>query len=387
MTRELFEMVGRRASAPALDDVRWRELLAFADRTQLTLYLRGNPGLPGWLVEEIESRYAKNAVRRSRLLAAYAETADALSAAGVEFVLLKGFTHEGGFGTDGSARIQYDLDLLTQPGELERARTVFERIGYKPHGRRSLSEEHSRPLVRPSDWTWRGDYYDPEMPIPVELHRSVWNSARDHIHPDGIEAFWQRRSVMRVTGLEIPALAELDRFAFAALHVLRHILRHDARPAHVLELARFLNAYSGDGRFWDRWRGLHSSRLRALQAVAFRFAQEWFGCAVPVDIEQTESAEAWFREFAWSPVANLTEPNKDTIWLHMELVRNWRDRVCVFCDRMIPLRLPQHERMLDRLRYHAWALAPALANGVRWRWRRKAASTASQISDWKRRRV
>jgi hypothetical protein len=385
MIRALFEMLGKGAAAPVFSEADWRELLAFADRTQLTLHLRGKPGLPAWLAEEIEKRYRNNAERRRRLRGAYAEVSRVLGDAEIEFVLLKGFTHELGF--DGSRRVQYDLDLLTAPGDIGRARRALECIDYAPHGAKSLSEEHSRPLVRPSNWSWRGDYYDPEMPIPVELHSSVWSAERDRIRPTGMDTFWSRRGVIEVNGLAIPAFADIDRLAFAALHALRHILRHDAKPAHVLELARFLEARSEDRAFWDRWLALQPPELRELQSVAFRFAHEWFGCSLPAAASQPARTEAWFNDFAWSPVANLTGPNKDTVWLHLALVRNWRDRVRVFCERMLPLRLPHHEKLSGRLRYHAGALAPALASGVRWWWRRDAASTASDISDWKRRRV
>jgi hypothetical protein len=384
-------MVGRGAPARAFTEAEWREILAFADRTQLTLHLRGTPGLPSWFAHEIETRHAKNAQRRLRLRAAYMEAADALAVAGIEFVLLKGFTHETGLGIDGATyfqgcRVQYDLDLLTQPCDVARARMVFERLGYAPHGARSLSEEHARPLVRPSDWSWRGDHYDPEMPIPVELHGSAWSAEHDRIRSAGMEEFWNRRCRIEVSGLRIPAFAEVDRLAFAAVHVLRHILRHDARPAHVLELARFLEARKGDAFFWDEWRNLHPRELRALQTVAFRFAHEWFGCALPAAAKQPESVEAWFRDFAWSPVTNLTGSNKDTVWLHLALVENWLDRIRVFCDRTVPMRLP-HEKFFGRLGYHAGALVPALVSGVRWWWRRHTASTASEISAWKRRRV
>jgi Uncharacterised nucleotidyltransferase len=399
MISELFEMTSHGAPAPAFSEAEWRELLAFADRTQLTLHLRGIPGLPQWLVKEIETRYARNAERRRRLREAYAEVAWALSTAGIEFVLLKGFTHErpmwGRLPTCGrlptgldeaGKRVQYDLDLLTFPGDVARAREAIERLGYAPHGAQSLSEEHARPLVRPSNWSWRGDYFDPEMPIPVELHESAWSTEHDRIHLPGMDEFWNRRGFIEVDGLRIPAFAEVDRLAFAALHVLRHILRHDARPAHVLELARFLEAWADDARRWNEWRDSHPPELRALQSVAFRFAYEWFGCALPAAAKQPKPVDAWFKNFAWSPVVNLTSPNKDTVWLHLALVKSWRDRVRVFCDRLVPLRRP-HEEFFRRLRYHARALAPALASGVRWWRRRDAASTASEISDWKRRRV
>jgi hypothetical protein len=244
MIRTLFEMVGRDAPAPSLTEAQWRELLTFADRTQLTLHLRLTPGLPRWIVDEISDRHAKNAERRRRLRDAYGTVARAFEAAEIDFVLLKGFTHEVGFGIDGSVRVQYDLDILVQPdhseNDAQRARMALERLDYAPHSARSLSEEHERPFVQPSSWIWRGDYYDPEMPIPVELHESAWNARREHVHPEGIEDFWHRREEIHFDGVTIPSFAKVDRLAFAALHVLRHILRHDAKPAHVLELARFL---------------------------------------------------------------------------------------------------------------------------------------------------
>ena len=104
------------------------------------------------------------------------------------------------------------------------------------------------------------------------------------------------------------------------------------------------------------------------------------GAPCPAATEQPKSVEAWFTDYAWSPVANLIAPNKDTVWLHLALVENWLDRARVFRDRLIPVRLP-HEPFFGRLRYHAEALAPALVSGVRWWRRRDAASTASEISN------
>jgi hypothetical protein len=152
-----------------------------------------------------------------------------------------------------------------------------------------------------------------------------------------------------------------------------------------LELARFLEERVADTLFWDQWCNLHPPGLRALQTVAFGFAREWFGCALPAAVaaEWTRlprPVTAWFDDFAWSPAANLIGANKDAVWLHLALVEGWRDRVRVFCHRVIPLRRP-HEEWLGRLRYHAGALVPALGSGVRWRWRRHAASTAPEISD------
>src|SRR5690349_8786754 len=57
----------------------WRERLAFTDRTQMTLYLRGEADLPDWVAEEIESRYQKNQERRKRLREALSEVSSAFA--------------------------------------------------------------------------------------------------------------------------------------------------------------------------------------------------------------------------------------------------------------------------------------------------------------------
>jgi hypothetical protein len=394
--RILFDILSGRATA-ALDDASWRSLLDFADRTQLTLYLRGNSALPEWMAREVETRYVRNAERRLRLRVDLEQVSSAFAADGIEFVLLKGFTHAAAFGLDGSMRVQYDLDVLTQPSDVARARAALCGVGYAPHGSRSLSDEHSLPMVQPSDWVWRRDYYDPSMPIPVEVHGTPWSPERDRIQPEGVDRFWERRGPVRIDGLQIPSFAAEDVLAFAALHTLRHILRQDARPAHVLELGRMVEACPSS--FWDGWREAHAPGLRALQTVGFRFAREWFGCMWPGALEEEwarlpRSITAWFERLAWSPVENLSRPEKATVWLHLALIQNassW-DRWRLFAERMLPLRLPHAEeegpyggRLLDRLRYHAAALAPALASGLRWR--RAAHSTASQTSAWKRRSV
>lgn len=378
-------------------EAQWRERLAFTDRTQMTLYLRGKPGLPEWLAGEIEARYEKNRERRARLRHALAEVCQAFAAEQIEFVLLKGFTHVAGFGLDGGLRVQYDLDVLTDPGDMQRARAALARLGYAAHGSRSLSAEHALPMVRPSNWTWKRDYYDPSMPIPVELHGSPWSPERDRIDASGVNQFWARRTAVQAEGLSVPAFAREDALGFASLHVLRHILRQDVRPAHVLELARMLDACASDAAFWERWSILHPAGLRTLETAGFRFAQQWFGCAWPEAVErdwlrQPAQIHAWFDRWAWSPLENLLRPNKAAVWLHLALLERRRDRAMVFFDRMLPLRLPHREesgpygeRLLARLRYHAAALAPALASGLRWR--RQASSTASQTSDWKRRSV
>jgi hypothetical protein len=211
---------------------RWEQLIALADRTHMTLLLHGTR-LPQHAEQKVEERWAKNSIRRRRLQESFLEIAHELDSRGISYVLLKGFTHESGFGLKSGSRVQSDLDFLVSPADLGKASAALQELGYSPHGTSDLSAEHHRPWVRPFTWTWRGDYFDPEMPIPVELHDSVWSASGDRIECPGLEEFWNRKSTLTICGMTVQAFAEIDLIAFAALHALRHILRNDARPAHV----------------------------------------------------------------------------------------------------------------------------------------------------------
>ena len=355
----------------------WQELLQFSDRTQCTLFLRAGGVEPPWFQDAAAKRRSANRLRRSRLRAEYRQLADTFMQHGVDFVLLKSFTHEADFGFDGEDRVQYDLDLL--PQDVGSASRLLLELGYRPQGTRDLSAIHGRPLLRPSSWTWRGDYYDPDMPIAVELHHRLWNGEPDRLPLPEIEQAWNRRTTMEVHGLRVPCLAEVDRVAFAALHVLRHALHNNIRISHVWELACLLQHRQKDDRLWNGWQETHGERSRMLQSVAMRFAVEWFGGSVPEAVSSAwkslpERAQTWFLNSATAPIVNLLHPNKEILWLHQALVEGRWNRVLLACERLFPLKRPEPGRGVERVLYHLRALVPTLRN-------RRTSSSASQTSD------
>jgi hypothetical protein len=376
--RALLQLLSGSAPDPPLTDDQQRSLLELADRTHCTLYLQGF---------EAGNRLAQNAERRRKLWLAYDEAAAAFTKSGIEFVLLKGFTHEADFGIEPARRYQSDLDFLCLPEDIPRARAALEQAGYRAHGSVDLSDNHARPLVKPFTWRWRGDHFDPELPISIELHHTLWSFGRDRIRVPEVHEFWNRRTNLSIETRAVPTLAEPDRMAFAALHVLRHILRNDARPAHAFELACAMNRRADDARFWETWTRLHDPHCRALQAIAFQFASRWFGCKLSPAAEREcralpEPVHAWFQSYALSPLVNLLEPNKDVLWLHLALLPCRVDRLAVAFHKLIPAHWRSSARLeggMRRARYHAVALARALLTGSRRR--RIAPSTASQTSD------
>jgi hypothetical protein len=373
--RALVQCLSGSRPDPPLTRAEQAGLQELADRTHCTLYLTGD--------EIPNASLAKNAERRRRLWLAYDEAAGALSNRGVEFALLKGFTHEADSGLDPARRYQSDLDFLCLPKDIPRAQAALRDLGYGEHGPAELSDNHARPLVKPFTWQWRGDYFDPGLPISIELHHTLWSPGRDRIPVPSVGAFWKRRTTIRIEGREVPALSGPDRIAFAAIHVLRHILRNNASPSHTYELGCALSRRAEDTSFWETWTRVHDPQFRALQGIAFLFAQRWFGCTLsPIAERQCrelpEPIHAWFRHYAFSPLVNLVEPNKDVLWLHLALLPRRLDRLAVAFRKLLPVRLPTGS-VLSRSRYHAVALARALTGSLR---RRPAApSTASQTSD------
>jgi Uncharacterised nucleotidyltransferase len=376
--RALLQLLGGSIPSPPLGEDEQHELMRLADRTHCTLYLAGHA---------TSERLARNADRHRRLWLAYDEAAAALSANGIEFVLLKGFTHEVDSGLDSARRYQSDLDILCLPEDIARARVALQQTGYREHGPAALSDEHARPLVKPFTWHWRGDYFDPDLPISIELHQTFWSGARDRIGIPDVRKSWNRRTMLAIERRTIPALAETDRIAFAALHVIRHILRNNASPAHVFELAGMLNQRAADQVFWDTWIRAHDADSRSLQTIAFQFARQWFECSLSRVAEQEwqalpPSVHEWFRSYGFSPLVNLVEPNKDVLWLHLAILPRRIDRFAVAFRKLMPMHLRRSSELegsLSRVRYHAVALARVLTASSR---RRPAApSTASQTSD------
>jgi Uncharacterised nucleotidyltransferase len=332
------------------------------------------------------ARDAANHLLRLRVLE---ETYRQLADLPVEFVALKGITQCELFGVRPEDRAQSDIDLYCPRETVEVARDALMAAGYRPiAGLEAFPTDHLPALMLPTRWKWRGDFFDPEMPIAIELHFQFWNPGLEHLPAEGAEAFWTRRVRRQVCGVELGVLRPADAVAYAALHLLKHVLHGDTRPFHVYEIASFLHGHADDEAFWAEWHRLHSDSLRRLETVSFLLAEAWFGCRLaPVVREEAArlpaATRAWFQEFATSPAEQRFRANKDELWLHLSLLDSKLDALRVARRRLLPGNLPPPARATStasgrsvyaawfwvRLRYHAISLGTTLTSGVRW-WRR-----------------
>jgi hypothetical protein len=397
VTRSLSFTGEKPGDLQSIGDAEWRKLLPLTDRSQLTLPLgvRCREHLPEWVRERIDGNLANNSIRQQRIVETYRTVSAALAKRGIDFVVLKGFTHSPLYCADLRYRPQYDLDLYCQPDQIERAYASLMALGYEPFGRTGRTVmDHLPPLILKTGWRAKDDYYDPDIPITIELHFRFWDAETERFDVSAAERFWDRRETRQWGPLTFRALHPADGFSYAAWHLTRHLLRGDARAYHVYELAHFLDrtAAPESDAFWRDWRDVRASPM--VETIACRLAVEWFGCRVHPVMREFISAlpadvERWFGMFGFSPLTALEQPNKDELFLHFCLVDGLADRLDVAKRRLFPrrlnpyiadvhvpspdLRLRVKRRLVGagflvkRALHHARTFPPLLWNGLRWR--------------------
>lgn len=382
-----------------ISDQDWERALEFCDRSHLTLalYSRCRDYLPAPIHSRLEKNFRDNAERWDRLKTAYRSLYLAFSGAGLNFVVLKGFTQWPLFVDDPRHRAQYDIDLLFLPNEVEKAQAVAAQLGYEPATMpRSLLIDHLPTLTRKTGWEWRGDYFDPEMPTSLELHFQCWDRSTEHFGPDGIERdFWGRTEIRQCEDVLFRSLNPSDSLLYSALHTLRHLLRGDFRPSHLYEMGWLLHSKRHDDSFWAEWENLFGNELREPQAICFAMAHRWFSCTLHPTASEAiallpEDINRWLNHYAFSPLSGMFRPNKDELWLHWSLVKSRRAGVSVLIRRLFPNQLPgpitglhtmpkqvtfqqrvrQNTQYLSflfgRIRYHLGAIPPVTMSGARW---------------------
>jgi hypothetical protein len=277
---------------------------------------------------------------------AYSEIAQALVAADVEHVVLKGFAQHPEFVENAESRAQSDIDLYCPSEGIRRAHHALVELGYEATKTlEGFPSDHLPVMIRKTGWKWRGNAYDPEMPPSVDLHFSLWNTAISRIPLDGVNEFWARRGMCHWEDFSFPALSTLDNLGFCASHVVRDLQRGDWVIHHVYELAWFLHHHAKDETVWCEWIRSHDKVLRSLEVIPFWLAKDWFQCDVSGLVKSEMKrllpfSERWLATFSPAPLNGMFRPNKIGVWLHLGLLQSKRDKLAVLRETLLPSRLP-----------------------------------------------
>src|SRR5262249_10508996 len=150
---------------------------------QFTLMLP-RTGLPHDVRRRLDRNSADNRERVRRLKQTFFEIDEAVKD---PFLVLKGFANWDQFTPDPLSRVQYDLDLYC-PESAVATRDALTGIGYETiRGGEKFPTDHLPALVRKTGWQWRGDFFDPEIPISVEVHFRLWDEDTEGFSAPGIE--------------------------------------------------------------------------------------------------------------------------------------------------------------------------------------------------------
>jgi hypothetical protein len=304
----------------------WEILLASTDENHLTLFLGTHlgDGVPDWVKSRVSNNLADNSSRFQKIKQTYVEIADSLKKKRIEHVVLKGFTQLPGYPRDPRLRMQSDIDLYCPPCEGKRALEALKRLGYVPAdwAQHISSPLHFPAMVREHKYVWRGNYFDPAMPLSIDLHTRLWNADAYHIGPQELDGFWERRVIADLDEIEFPVLHPVDAIGFAALHALRHVLLNSLLVGHIYEIACLLDMTYQDRNLWTSWKAWHGTGLRQAEAVVFYIAREWFRCRtsdeINAELEVLPSRVRWWL----SRYINSSGGNwnaKEAVWLQMGL--------------------------------------------------------------------
>jgi hypothetical protein len=387
----------------------WEDLLLFCLWANLLLPLAQLPkdGFPSWVTERLEKYLTDNSSRFERVKETYREAARVLHSAAIEHVVLKGFAQYPGYVRSPRLRSQGDIDIYCPPDLIHQASEELQSLGYSPDTNQYYGRtDHLPTLIRKTNWVWRGNPFDPDMPLALELHFCFWNKDTSYFDVEGVQNFWQRRITRQAEDLSFTGLDEYDNLGYTALHALRNILAGVWVVHHLYELASFLHDRAADEEFWQRWTKLHDDSLRSLEAIPFALAVSWFGCDIPPQV-QAEFArfhpaiQSWLANFSASPLATMFIPNKDRVWLHMSLIDSPREKLALLWRALIPRRIPGAREpgtynafrraqsrvtqpqvkyllyVLSRVIFHARMIPATLWRGLKW-WRSQKMSAPAK---------
>lgn len=390
----------REPQTVALSDGQWHTALDFCDRSHLTLFLRdaARDQMPDWVRERTDRNAEANRARMSTAEDLYRTLHSSLTQRGAGFLAMKGLAQCPAFIGHAESRVQYDIDLFIPTPHLDTARDAILALGYVSFlEMEHFPTDHLPPLIRKTGWEWRGDYFDTEIPLSIELHFRFWHADLERLPLADPDHFWDRRVSRRLAGVPFDVLAPQDALGYSCLHVMKHVLRGSGKPFHLFELACFLHTHAADDEFWTPWQSLHSPEFRRIQAVAFRLAATWFGCdlapaAHDAIAQLPRATTSWFDKSRPAPPASPFDTSKDELGLHLSLLDDRRDAYAILRRRIFPTRLPAavdavhipaeqmtlRRRLLKNARYsaylasriwrHSTALPGALATGFSWWW-------------------
>jgi hypothetical protein len=234
--REVDGDFGRSLDAEAFLAVTPRPLYPFVYKRLAPIAAR--VAAPAAMLTRLAGHYRQNAMMHLRRLADLRRIGDALRAAGIGYLVLKGPVLAATVYDDPSTRTMLDIDLLVR--ELAPAMAVLATLGYV------IPERFAGTVMNAGDAPplWNGER---GAPI-IELH-ALLDSAPDN--PAALESIWSTaRTVDLGHELPVPTLGRGEFLAHVIMHVSRHH-RFEGELRSLLDVALLMRSQETESLDWD----------------------------------------------------------------------------------------------------------------------------------------
>lgn len=235
-------------------------------------------GVPPDVVRTLKAAYA-GSLRMSELYRhELGELAEALTEAGVEFVLLKGAVQAGELFGDPALYPSEDIDLLVKAGGFCRAAATLGNMGFEPE-----HEVDGRFLKK-----YRGTAFFAPGRRPAELHLTL-GKARYFSIPD--EHWWHGLRDIKIEdgGAHYKTLSHERAFLYASIHLASHGY---APLKFLVVLAQMLRLY-GDALDWDSlFEDARSFSASEVMLLTICLAKNLLGAPVPKGVRDRLDARS-----------------------------------------------------------------------------------------------
>ena len=339
-----------------VDTARWQRAFGFIDTAGLTLVFRERLKqqnhfhiLPSSIQARLNQNLKDNLARSEMLLEEFLQINRRLSSIGARYLNLKGVLLHPRFVDRPEHRVQYDLDFLVHASDLRSTYLNLQELGYTPaHSNERRRADHLPPLIKKTGWEWKGNYFDPTIPPGIELHFQLWEPEFERIPIQLFENVWEGVWTRDFDSHEVPCLSPDHELLYLTLHCCRHLFRGDLRLSHLYEIAHFLHHNCRDQDLWNHFltwleRCSNSAGIVAtgfgLSATLFRpcldsSLRSWIRANVP------QGAANWISLFGRQDAIHGYRGNKNTVFLHLSLLKRRSDQWAVLKQKLLPATFP-----------------------------------------------
>ena len=271
------------------------------------------------MLARFEQNLADNRCRVDHLLYETGRINEKLDQAGVQYVVIKGFSLWPEFCSDPYLRTQCDLDYLVARQSLRSAQNVLLEFGYEARRHSDVQFEYERPLQRvPSQFD---SPYKLQTTPTVELHVGLWEDMGHHVPLEEPAFALDSSRLKEWGGLRFPVLSDEDALLLQVLHAFQHMLSYWVKLSWLLEIGCFIEKRWRDSLFWKRFsqRLEGAPRLAEFSTIALELTAKIFSAPMPEVAQHWRqllrpSARSWLDNYGQRWALGERPPHKSKVF-------------------------------------------------------------------------